>query len=351
MNPSRDDALKIVTGIWEELLEIEVGPDDDVFDLGAYSLLVVDVVGRAREAGLSLKALDVFQNPTPAAQAEIGTSRAGIVASDVIAETWRTSLSPWDEQAPPNLIPLVPDGDGDPLFCVHLGTGHIRIIAPLIEAARVGRPVYGFESVGYRAPVRPFLSVGETAEHYARQLRSVQPTGPYHLTGLCAGAVIALEMAQRLHDAGEEVASLILVDLPSGMPELDPGWGLTEHFDYLLGSLRSRFGDPVTELPSVLRELKDRIWFEETDEEEDFYRLAVLWAACQFAQEHYEPRPYPGPVTIISPLEYEHRLTAYWSPFLPQAKIVHTPEFTMVKIVKDAGVATAFAEALVSSAR
>ncbi|GIG61892.1 hypothetical protein Lfu02_62640 [Longispora fulva] len=347
MTVTREEATALFTAIWADLLGVPAGPDDDFFDLGGYSLLVVDVVDRARAAGLRIRAIDVFEHPTAAGLASAAlTGRDPGFRPDMVAHVWATSAGPW--QAPPSLVPLVPDGDREPLFVVHLGTGHVRLFTALAERVRCGRPVHGFEAIGYRARVRPFLSVGETAERYLSELRAVQPTGPYHLAGLCAGGVVALEMAQRLRAAEEEVAALVLVDLPSGMPELDPGWGLNEHFEYMLGALKVQFGlhDPVADLPGVLAELQRRAWFEDTDGIDDFYRLVVLWAAAQYAQEHYEPRPYAGPVTVISAAEHIDRARAYWSPHLPTARYHVADDVRMQHILREPGVADAFVEAL-----
>ena len=46
------------------------------------------------------------------------------------------------------------------------------------------------------------------ADAYIAEIRSVQPHGPYFLGGFCSGAYIALEMAARLHEQGDEVALL-----------------------------------------------------------------------------------------------------------------------------------------------
>ncbi|WP_412543324.1 thioesterase domain-containing protein [Longispora sp. K20-0274] len=347
MTVSHEEATSVFTAIWADLLGVPAGPGDNFFDLGGYSLLVVDVVERARAAGLRIRALDVFEQPTAEALARVALGGADPgFRPDMVGHVWRTSASPWD--APPSLVPLVPDGDREPLFVVHLGTGHVRLFTALAEQVRCGRPVHGFEAIGYRARVRPFLSIGETADRYLEELRAAQPVGPYHLAGLCAGGVIALEMAQRLRAAGEEVAALVLVDLPFGMPELDPGWGLNEHFEYMLGALRVQFGlhDPVADLPGVLAELQRRVWFEDTDRAEDFYRLVVLWAAAQYSQEHYEPRPYTGPVTVVSAAEHVDRARAYWAPTLPGAEYCVTDDVRMTHLLREPGVADAFVKAL-----
>jgi pimeloyl-ACP methyl ester carboxylesterase len=51
------------------------------------------------------------------------------------------------------------------------------------------------------------------AADHLRTLATIRPHGPYRLAGLCTGGLIALEMATRLREMGEEVASVIVIDL------------------------------------------------------------------------------------------------------------------------------------------
>jgi acetoacetyl-CoA synthetase len=50
------------------------------------------------------------------------------------------------------------------------------------------------------------------AARYLSEIRTVQPTGPYHIGGFSMGGLVAYEMAQQLRAAGEEVALLALLD-------------------------------------------------------------------------------------------------------------------------------------------
>src|SRR5204863_8863953 len=44
------------------------------------------------------------------------------------------------------------------------------------------------------------------AARYIRELKSIQPAGPYSFAGYCLGGLIVYEMAQQLRAAGDEVA-------------------------------------------------------------------------------------------------------------------------------------------------
>src|SRR5258708_35056715 len=50
------------------------------------------------------------------------------------------------------------------------------------------------------------------ATHYLKEIRELQPQGPYYLGGFCMGGQVAYEMAQNLRNQGEKVALLIMID-------------------------------------------------------------------------------------------------------------------------------------------
>ena len=54
--------------------------------------------------------------------------------------------------------------------------------------------------------------IAEMAAYHVGKVRSVQPRGPYLLAGMCAGGVIAYEMARQLQSQGERVALVALLD-------------------------------------------------------------------------------------------------------------------------------------------
>ncbi|HEY6422703.1 MAG TPA: amino acid adenylation domain-containing protein [Pseudonocardiaceae bacterium] len=64
---ARTDAERVVAEIWAQVLGVErVGVEDNFFELGGDSILSLQVVFRARQAGLGLLPRDVFVHPTVA---------------------------------------------------------------------------------------------------------------------------------------------------------------------------------------------------------------------------------------------------------------------------------------------
>jgi non-ribosomal peptide synthase protein (TIGR01720 family) len=82
--PPGTPAEEALAGVWAEVLGLErVGMHDNFFEVGGDSILSIQVVARARQAGLHLSPRLLFQNPTIAELA-----RAAALAHPVLAEQW-----------------------------------------------------------------------------------------------------------------------------------------------------------------------------------------------------------------------------------------------------------------------
>lgn len=180
--------------VWREVLRRPAaGPDDDFFELGGDSLLGLSLLDRLNEvSGRRIPLLALFQAPTPRAMA-------------------RWLAQPGGAPADGHLIAVRPAGRRRPFFMVHGGS---RIAAILAEQLGPEQPLYVFDSHWDRADVELEVTVEAIAEGYLRELRTVQPAGPYLLGGYSMGAPVAFEMARRLHAQGEPVALLFLLDPP-----------------------------------------------------------------------------------------------------------------------------------------
>ena len=63
--PPTTEAERVLAGIWSEVLRVEqVGVHDNFFELGGDSILSVQIITRARQAGLHVTAKQVFHRPT-----------------------------------------------------------------------------------------------------------------------------------------------------------------------------------------------------------------------------------------------------------------------------------------------
>jgi thioesterase domain-containing protein len=75
-------------------------------------------------------------------------------------------------------------------------------------------------------------SVEQMASDYLKEIRSVQPEGPYYLVGNCIGGVVAYEIARQLEAQHQKVALLVLMDTrrPTRLNYLRHRWELTQQF-------------------------------------------------------------------------------------------------------------------------
>src|SRR5712692_5548145 len=204
--PEDELELKLIK-IWEKVLNVRpVGINDNFFDLGGHSLLAVRLFALIEKSfGRNLPLATLFQAPTVKELARV-LRKEGLPA-------------PWS-----SLVMIQPGGERTPLFCVHAAGGNVIEYRDLARLLGPDQPFYGLQANGLDGKSDPHTTIPEMAAHYIKEMREVQPNGPYLLGGRSSGGTIAFEMACQLKAAGEEVALLALLDAyPAGYFKLLPG--------------------------------------------------------------------------------------------------------------------------------
>lgn len=97
------------------------------------------------------------------------------------------------------------DSTKRPLFAVHAIEGFVTALKPL--AAKLTVPVWGLQCTSEA----PITSIQDLATFYIKQIKTVQPTGPYTIAGYSFGASVAFEMVSFLEKLGEK-ATLVMLD-------------------------------------------------------------------------------------------------------------------------------------------
>ncbi|WP_433684054.1 amino acid adenylation domain-containing protein [Nocardia sp. CA-119907] len=191
-----------VCDAFAETLDIErAGLDDGFFTLGGNSLAAATLVARLAEStGVNVPVQWIFIDPTPESLAHrIDTGRYGSDEQDL-----GDALSV--------VLPLRAAGTEPPLFCVHPAIGLAWGFSGLVQHLDPDRPVYGVQSPAFSDAAAEFDTLDELAARYVREIRTVQPHGPYHLLGYSLGGTIAHAMAVQLRRDGESVATLAMMD-------------------------------------------------------------------------------------------------------------------------------------------
>jgi amino acid adenylation domain-containing protein len=180
--------------IWKKALRKQnIGALDNFFDLGGHSLLAAQVFAQMeRQIGVKLPLALLFQAPTIRQLADL-----------LRRENWTPSWS--------CLVPIRPGGSKPPLFLMHAHGGNVLEYYPLANLLGPDQPVYAFQARGLDGHIVKDSKLEDMAAAYITELRTLQPEGPYFLGGFCFGGLLALEVAQQLTAAGQEVALLVLI--------------------------------------------------------------------------------------------------------------------------------------------
>jgi thioesterase domain-containing protein len=110
-----------------------------------------------------------------------------------------------------SLIELRPGGQRA-LFLVHDGDGETLLYLNLALRMPDDMAVFGIEPRRLKRVPLAHANVEDMAAFYVEEVRKKQPCGPYLLGGMCAGGVIAYEMASQLVRSGESVNVVFLLD-------------------------------------------------------------------------------------------------------------------------------------------
>jgi thioesterase domain-containing protein len=126
-------------------------------------------------------------------------------------------------QSPAILVSIQPQGSRIPFFCVHPVGGQVISYAELAQELGLEQPFYGLQSAPADFFPESDISIEQMATLYNCEIRSVQPVGPYLLSGWSMGGLVAWEMAQQLVKEGEAIGLLALIDTkpPSKYREAD----------------------------------------------------------------------------------------------------------------------------------
>jgi thioesterase domain-containing protein len=184
--------------LWQEVLRRErVGIHDNFFNIGGHSLLAVQVISRIRQAFTAEMPLSVlFAAPTVAR----------------MAEHFAAVNEPGRSQSSPVLVNIQPHGSWPPFFCVHAVGGQVISYGELSRELGDEQPFYGLQSPPANYFPESDISIEQMATLYNQQIRSVQPVGPYLLSGWSMGGLVAWEMAQQMMKEGETISLLALID-------------------------------------------------------------------------------------------------------------------------------------------
>jgi len=155
---------------------------------------------------------------------------------------------------------------------------------------------------------------------YVREIRRVQPHGPYFIGGYCLGGTIAYEMAQQLQAQGEQVALLAMFDTMNWYRVPRPSFLGKRYYEaqrlffHAANFLRldsagksKFFWEKVkifrSRIPVWRGRLLGIIVKDASLAKSKFLMLGQVWELNDHAAFNYAPQPYPGSVTDFRPVK------------------------------------------------
>ena len=291
--------------MWAEALGLErVGIHDNFFELGGHSLMATRLFTRIEaEFERSIPLAILFRAQTVSEMAAI------LVKAPVL------------DPRPRTLTLRTGDSRRLPLFLVHSRSGDLLGWRPLINHLGTDRPVLGLTLPEKNGVRQTFCDIEALAAYHVEQMCAVEPEGPYHLAGSCFGATVALEIAQQLVASGREVGLLGAIEL-GPVPRYQIGEPSPSHCSSFARNLyywviddlcethpremlarayrrlkkaAERVGIvPASPLPSPLLHALKMLEVEKLPS--DLQRVAEINIQAAMS---YQPRPYPGQVTLF----------------------------------------------------
>jgi thioesterase domain-containing protein/acyl carrier protein len=282
--------------IWEEVFNLRpIGIHDDFFDLGGHSLSAVRLCAQIeKKTGKSLPVAVLFQAPT-------------------IEQLTRSIGQPEASAPSKSLVAIQAAGSKPPFFCLHAHDGGVLFWRDLARHLGPDQPFYALQPQGLDGRQGPHGRIEEMAAHYIREIRTLQPEGPYFIGGHCIGGLIAFEMAQQLHAQDERVALLALFDSYAPSRKRPPRGSLPHRYGAAaIRAFEMTVGLHVNNL--LILEPRERLIYVREKFNRALYKLYmglgfpwipaaryrrnILKAGSQ-ASRNYDPKTYPGKITLF----------------------------------------------------
>jgi amino acid adenylation domain-containing protein len=284
--------------IWQRVIGVErIGLEDDFFERGGNSLLAMRIAMEIeKRLGKRLALATLLEAPTIRQITDALQTQGG--------------EAPWSP-----IVAIQPRGSCPPFFGIHTLSSDVMFYRGLAQHLGEEQPFFAIQGEGLSGRPIERTSIEDIARYYVDEVRRVQGHGPYYLGGYCIGGIIAFEMAQQLWTAGEEVDRLVLIETYN--PESSQRSTYRARIQRLFSEAgRRSFNDNLHYFANRIQAKAKAggIWLHRSlnqlawrclvpDAERPSADLdpakSPTGIMLLHAQSQYQPRPYPGVITLF----------------------------------------------------
>ena len=185
--------------LWEQVLNVTpIAIDDNFFEVGGDSILSIQLISKARKAGIMITANQLFEHQTI----------AGL--SNFLKLEREGKIKKYEY-----LTPLRKKGNKTPLFCIHSGGGHVFFYQLLAKYLKPNRPIYAIHPSGMYIKDKMHRSIEAMTKDYLKAIRDVQPHGPYNVLVHCFSTSVGHELALQLAGSEEKINIIVADNMAS----------------------------------------------------------------------------------------------------------------------------------------
>ncbi len=169
----------IICQAFKKVLQLDdIGAEDDFFELGGESQVIVDLFDDInKNLGLTLPPTIIFENRTVSSLAKAFEQK---------------------QEESGHLVAIRAEGEKPPLICIHSMEGNALNYYSLAKKLDLNQPVYVMSAPKKNGQYISYSSLEEGANQYIQLLQKKLPRQEYLLAGYSAGGFWAYEMARQL---------------------------------------------------------------------------------------------------------------------------------------------------------
>ncbi|PEB45236.1 non-ribosomal peptide synthetase, partial [Bacillus thuringiensis] len=195
--PPRNFHENTIAQIWKEVLNLEeIFIDDDFFEMGGNSINVIQVANRLLESlGLEVPYSDLIVYTTVRKLSEY-TQTIDSYSSNQFKHAYKINKSTSKRK----------------IFIIHGADGSIFYFRHLAKLLEDDYSVYGLQPKGLKGDEAFPNSYYQMLHDYVKEIRAIQPEGPYIIAGFCIGNFLVNDMGNIFELQGDEVAALLYLD-------------------------------------------------------------------------------------------------------------------------------------------